>query len=42
MYKNWAHYAPSEDYNAICVFYHPSEGYLTRMIFVRKAEPADS
>ena len=39
MYKNWAHYAPSRGYNAI-VFYHPSEGYLTRVIFVRKAEPA--
>jgi len=39
VYKKWSHYAPSRDYNAI-VFYHPSEGYLTRVIFVRKAEPA--
>lgn len=39
IYKKYAHYAPSSDYNAI-VFYHPSEGYLTRVIFVRKAEPA--
>ncbi len=37
MYKNWAHYAPSRDYNAL-VFYHPSEGYLTRVVFVRKPE----
>ena len=37
MYKNWAHYAPSSGYNAL-VFYHPSEGYLTRVVFVRKPE----
>ena len=41
MYRNWAHYAPSSDYNAI-VFYHPSDGYLTRVMFVRKAEPVKS
>ena len=28
-------------YNAI-VLYHPTDGYLTRVIFVRKAEPAKS
>ena len=39
IYRKWAHYAPSSDYNAI-VLYHPDEGYLTRVIFVRKAEPA--
>jgi hypothetical protein len=39
IYKKYAHYAPSSDYNAI-VLYHPSDGYLTRVIFVRKAEPA--
>jgi hypothetical protein len=38
-YKNWAHYASSSDYNAL-VFYHPSDAYLTRVVFVRKAEPA--
>jgi hypothetical protein len=38
MYKNWAHYAPSRSYNAL-VFYHPSEAYLTRVVFVRKEEP---
>lgn len=38
IYKNWAHYAPSRDYNAL-VFYHPSEAYLTRVVFVRKKEP---
>lgn len=37
MYKNWAYYAPARDYNAI-VFYHPSEGYLTRVVFVRKPD----
>ena len=40
IYKKWAHYAPSSDYNAI-VLYHPTDGYLTRVIFVRKAD-ADS
>jgi hypothetical protein len=40
MYKNWAHYAMASDYNAL-VFYHPSEAYLTRVVFVRKKE-ADS
>ena len=38
IYSKWAHYAPSRGYNAL-VFYHPSEGYLTRVIFVRKEEP---
>jgi len=37
MYKNWAHYAPASNYNAI-VFYHPSEAYLTRVMFVHKPE----
>lgn len=37
IYKNWAHYAPSRDYNAL-VFYHPSDGYLTRVVFVRKPD----
>jgi hypothetical protein len=35
IYQDWAHYAPSRGYNAL-VFYHPTEGYLTRVIFVRK------
>ena len=38
VYKEWAHYAPSRGYNAI-VFYHPTDAYLTRVIFVRKQEP---
>ena len=37
MYRNWAHYAPASDYNAL-VFYHPTDAYLTRVVFVRKAE----
>ncbi len=36
-YQGWAHYAMSRQYNAI-VLYHPSEGYLTRVVFVRKPE----
>jgi hypothetical protein len=40
MYRNWSHYAPASDYNAL-VFYHPMDAYLTRVIFVRK-QGADS
>ena len=38
IYKEWAHYAPSRGYNAL-VFYHPTDAYLTRVIFVLKEEP---
>ena len=35
MFSNYTHYAPAGDYNAL-VFYHPTEAYLTRVVFVRK------
>jgi hypothetical protein len=38
MYKDWKHYAPSRGYNAL-VFYHPTDAYLTRVIFVLKEAP---
>ena len=37
MYKNWAHYEMSRGYDAT-VFYHPTDGYLTRVLFVRQEE----
>ncbi len=36
LFSEYAHYAPAANYNAL-VFYHPTEAYLTKVVFVRKA-----
>ncbi len=33
----YTHYAPAGNFNAV-VFYHPSEGTLTRVVFMRRPE----